>query len=191
MRKGLMFDEDPRPAHELESDESAAVPERDDHPGSERRRRPVADWGGDELFNHVPRRRFARTGAGAHARRPSPSPITSHQLRRNADSALGAPLRDAESRAAGERGTSTLTSLHATVEPPLVTIYEPEVPTAAASPGSVERSYVARDRRRARRSVDERVGPRPDRIAALAFVLGLLLVLLAVATADAAVLTAF
>ena len=183
-----MSDEEPRPADELEADEpAAAVPERDDHPGSQRRRRPVADWGGDELFNHVPRRRFARAGVGAHTRRPSASPITSHQLRRNADFAAAAQLRGDAS--AGGEGASTLSALHAAVEPaPLITIYEPEGGSAPASRGA---SYTARERRRARRSVDERVGPRPDRIAALAFVLGLLLVVLAVATADAAVLATF
>ena len=181
-----MSDEELRPAHELESDEPAsAVPERDEHSAYERRRGPVADWGGDELFNHVPRRRFTRTGVGAHTRRPSASPITSHQLRRNADFAGGAPLRGA-----GEPGVGTLTGLPAAVEPALIRIYEPEASFGAGHPEPVEGSYAARERRRSRRSVDERVGPRPDRIAALAFVLGLLLVLLAVATADAAVLSA-
>ena len=187
-----MSDEELRPAHELESDEpAAAVPERDEHPGFERRRRPVADWGGDDLFNHVPRRRFTRTGVGAHARRPSASPITSHQLRRNADFAAGAPLRGAESRSGGEPDVITLSNLHAAVEPSLITVYEPEGHIGQAVPGAVADSYAARERRRARKRVDERVGSRPDRIAALAFVLGLLLVLLAVATADAATLTAF
>ncbi len=190
MRKGLMLDEDPRTAHELESDEPApGAPEREEHPGSERRRRPVADWGGDELFNHVPRRRFSRTGAGAHTRRPSPSPITSHQLRRNTDFAAGAPVRGVESGGGVEPGV-TLSASHAAVQSSLITIYDQDslarVPETALAPDWV----AARHRHRARRSVDERVGPRPDRVAALAFVLGLLLVLLAVATADAAVLTA-
>ncbi|CAA9479672.1 MAG: hypothetical protein AVDCRST_MAG65-1363, partial [uncultured Solirubrobacteraceae bacterium] len=38
-------------------------------------------------------------------------------------------------------------------------------------PDLVADSHAVRERRRARRRVDERVGPRPDRIAALAFVL--------------------
>jgi hypothetical protein len=44
----------------------------------------------------------------------------------------------------------------------------------------------ARARRRPPRTVHERLGPRPERIAAWAFVLGLLLILIAVATANAA-----
>ena len=183
-----MTDEDPRAAHEPESDESASAgSEREEHPRSQRRRRPVADWGGDDLFNHVPRRRFTRAGVGAHTRRPSASPITSHQLRRNADFAASSGYRGAELRD-GESGVATLSPLPAAVEPSFITIYEqPEarLNEAPAAGGSATR------RRRRPRSVDERVGPRPDRIAALAFVLGMLLVLLAVATADAAALTAF
>ena len=182
-----MTDEDPRAAHEPESDESASAgSEREEHPRSQRRRRPVADWGGDDLFNPVPRRRFTRAGVGAHTRRPSASPITSHQLRRNADFAppggdRGAEMRDADS------GVGTLGPLHAGVESPLITIYEPE---ARLTPAPATASAATRGRRRPR-TFDERVGPRPDRIAALAFMLGMLLVLLAVATADAATLAAF
>ena len=187
-----MSDEEPRPAHELESDEPAAsVPERDDHPGSQRRRRPVADWGGDELFDHVPRRRFSRAGVGAHSRRPSASPITSHQLRRNTDFVAGAPLRGGDEPAAGESAPGTLSTLPAAVDPSVVTIYDAGGQIGAVPASAPLESYAARERRRARRSVDDRVGPRPDRIAALAFILGLLLVLLAVATADAAALSAF
>ncbi len=186
-----MSDEEPRSAHELESDEpGATVPERDEHPGSERRRRPVADWGGDDLFNHVPRRRFARTGVGAHARRPSASPITSHQLRRNADFEAGASARGVESRGAGEPDLSTLSDLHS-IESSLLGLHEPEARIGDAAPRPDEDLSAAHERRRISRGVDERIGPRPDRIAALAFVLGLLLVLLAVATADAAMLAAF
>ena len=184
-----MSDEDLRLTHEPEADEAAAaVPEHDDLPGSGRRRRPVADWGGDELFNHVPRRRFARSGVGTHARRPSASPITTHQLRRNADSELGAALRGAESRGP-EPGSSTLGGPGPGAS--LITVHEPEAPPSVGRSWSPERSGAARERRRARRTIDQRVGPRPDRIAALAFVLGMLLVLLAVATADAAALSHF
>jgi hypothetical protein len=44
--------------------------------------------------------------------------------------------------------------------------------------------YSAPGRRRPSRAVHERVGPRPDRIAAWAFALGLLLILIAIATAS-------
>jgi hypothetical protein len=190
MRKGLMIDEDSRPAHELDLDEPASAgSESDEHSGSQRHRRPVADWGGDELFNHVPRRRFARTGVAPHTRRPSASPITSHQLRRNAGLGGGTPVHSADLRASAEsRLESGAVPLSALPGEPLITIYEPDSGSDATGALAAERLSAPRDRRRARRSVDERVGPRPDRIAALAFVLGLLLVLLAVATADAAAL---
>jgi hypothetical protein len=45
----------------------------------------------------------------------------------------------------------------------------------------------ARARHRPSRTVSERLGPRPDRVAAWAFALGILLILIAVATANAAV----
>ena len=44
--------------------------------------------------------------------------------------------------------------------------------------------HSASTRRRPPRTVHERLGPRPDRIAAWAFALGLLLILIAVATAS-------
>ena len=176
-----MSDEDPRPADELEFDEPASTPsEREIHPRS--RRRPVADWGGDDLFTHVPRRRFTRTGVGAHARRPSESPITTHQLRRNADFGSGASLRGFEHRPALEPGSSSPGGAGPVGRSSIVTIYE----TDDAAGASATAAPLLRDRPRLRRTVDERVGPRPDRIAALAFALGLLLILLAVSTADAA-----
>ncbi len=67
-----------------------ARPARDDvydheheEPRSGRRRRPVADWGvGEDMFEHMPRNRFARDRRGAAARaplrprgrRPAPAP---------------------------------------------------------------------------------------------------------------------
>ena len=85
----------------------------------------------------------------------------------------------------------TPSASHAAFQPSFITIYEQDAPARLLGTPLGRDSVAARSRHRGRRSVDERVGPRPDRIAALAFVLGLLLVLLAVATADAAALTAF
>ncbi|MBA2644120.1 MAG: hypothetical protein H0U80_01595 [Solirubrobacterales bacterium] len=177
-----MFEEEARPAHELEYDESEHEQPEPDEPGDrERRRPPVADWGGDDLFNQAPRRRFARTGSGTHVRRPSASPITSHQLRRNSDVASSAPLHSLEGRA-GDLDDDSPVDFHAIVRPPVVTVYEPD---AVARAGEAR---VARDRRRPRRTVDQRLGARPDRVAAWAFMLGLMLILLAVGTADASAL---
>ncbi len=144
-----------------------------------RRRRPVADWGGDDLFNHVPRRRFARTGVTAHVRRPGSAAVTSHQLRRNSD-----PVSSQPSRAAADQGLDFAAVVRDLAEPPLVTIYEGQDEPA----GSPARRPA---RRRPPRTVDERLGPRPDRIAAWAFALGMLLILIAVGTADAATRVGF
>ena len=47
---------------------------------------------------------------------------------------------------------------------------------------------VELDRRRPQRRAVERVGPRPDRLAMWALIMGLMLILVAVGTADASVL---
>lgn len=177
-----MFEEEARPSDELEHDEHAADEvESDDSVAHVRRRPPVADWGGDELFNHPPRRRFARAGAASHARRPSASPITSHQLRRNADSGP-APARPGDRRADSIHEDGAWSASHGLGLDPRITIYEPDADLALRT----DDARAARDRRRPRRSVDDHVGARPDRIAAWAFALGLMLILLAVGTADAA-----
>jgi hypothetical protein len=49
-------------------------------------------------------------------------------------------------------------------------------------------SVAPSERRRPPRTPAEWIGPRPDRIVAWAFVLGLLLILVAISTADAATL---
>jgi hypothetical protein len=89
-------------------------------------------------------------------------------------------------------------------EPPLAEVRdlaEAFVPASAAHPDGIVRGGVegrrtvkiggrpadfhsSPARRRPPRTVHERVGPRPDRIAAWAFALGLLLILIAIATAN-------
>jgi len=175
-----MSEEPTRPAQDFDVEELDAALSEHDVEASEagsRRRRPVADWGGDDLFNHVPRRRFTRSGAGAHERRPGTPSATSHQLRRNAEPSFNAALRDPEGDDVAA-ATGTKAVAHPAVERPVITVYEDDQ-TGEAAPAR----YV---RRRPPRTVDQRLGPRPDRIAAWAFALGLLLILIAVATADAA-----
>ena len=180
-----MFEEDARPAHELEYDEAEHEQAAPEEPAErERRRPPVPDWGGDELFNHVPRRRFTRTGPSAHVRRPSASPITTHQLRRNSDAAPSGSLRGAEGRSGADSGRDSADDAGSVAGLPLLTVFEADAGIATGADGA----RAARDRRRPRRTVDERLGARPDRVAAWAFVLGLMFILLAVGTADAAAL---
>lgn len=103
-----------------------------------RRRRPAPDWGGDELFDQVPRRRFARG--------------QDELLRGDAGAGAGA-------------GTASLGG----AEPPF----------APQEPGPARAARVPKGRVR---SVEQRLTRSPDRIAAWAFALGLLLILVALAT---------
>lgn len=97
-----------------------------------RRRRPAPDWGGDELFDQVPRRRFAREPADVTAPDSPPAAAVRHPVVHPDDGAPAAPGR-------------------------------------ALAPS------------RARR-VEQRITASPDRVAAWAFALGLLLILVAIAT---------
>jgi hypothetical protein len=171
------------------------------------RRRPVADWGvGEELFDHMPRRRFGRPSdphrRDSHPRERSGSahaedfpsadepaerrPTASDRLERAPTEDLGAP---ASHRAAA------LAEAEASAEPAA----RPE-PAAPAEPTarvdavdgrrtivigrSVEPDGVTRRPRRPR-TVRDRVGHRPDRIAMWAVALGMLLILIAILTAGA------
>jgi hypothetical protein len=203
---------------------------------SVRRRRQVADWGvGEEIFDHMPGRRFERRPAGH--REPSVPRGGADDGRRTividpteGDLASESPHVDA----AGEEFTSREDALRAHEvheelwggdEP----FAEPEQPSVAdelaaraeafdqaygstevdeagaplvradavvrggqagrrtvkigGRPGELQTSTV---RRRPPRTASERLGARPDRLAAWAFALGLLLSLIAVATANAA-----
>lgn len=105
--------------------------------GSRRRRRPAPDWGGDELFDHVPRRRFARAEQErpAPGGRPAAEPVTSTAVRTPTGSGGGSGAVNASRR------------------------FEPRS-----------------------RTVEQRIAASPARLAAWAFALGLLLILIAVAT---------
>jgi hypothetical protein len=122
-----------------------------------RRRRPAPDWGGDDLFDHVPRRRFSRTGdtpahlhlvadpvdVEAPAAPAEPSPVSDLVLARRSEYELGP-----SSAPPGGRRTVTITGR----------------PGPAYAP---------------RRGVEQRITHRPDHVAALACALGVLLVIIA------------
>lgn len=126
------------------------------------RRRPAPDWGADDLFDQVPRRRFSRTGEGAPARRrshetgpavasaPRPAPVEEQPAARRAE----------HEPAAVPAGRRTVTI------------------TGRPGPAFAPRT-AGPARSRGPRSVEERIGSRPDRIAAWAFALGVLLIVLA------------
>lgn len=119
------------------------------------RRRPAPDWGGDELFDAVPRRRFARVEDVEEVEAPAAveleAPAPARHLR---------VVEEAElvSLAPPARRTVTITGS----------------PTPPARSANVERPRA--------RTLEQRIHARPDRLAAWAFALGLMLIVIAVAT---------
>ena len=204
---------------------------------SVRRRRQVADWGvGEEIFDHMPGRRFERRPSG-HGDPQLPRGGADDGRRtiviEPADEEL--PLEAPPGDSTGEEFTSREDALRAHEvheelwagdEP----FSEPDAPSAAgelaaraeafdqaygstevdeagaplaARPDAVVRGGQAGRRtvkiggrpgelqalpvrRRPPRTASEKLGARPDRVAAWAFALGILLILIAVATANAA-----
>jgi hypothetical protein len=185
-------------------------------PRSGARRRPVADWGvGEELFDHMPRRRFGRPS--------DPHRRDSHPRERGASARAEDFLADGEpaggdDRRLAERGAAERLAAAPTEDlgapasaaagapaqrgaPAERAEREPEIPGAEpAQPAaradavdgrrtivigrSVHADTLTRRPRRAR-TVGERVGHRPDRMAMWAVALGLLLILIAILTAGA------
>jgi hypothetical protein len=162
------------PEHDVRGDRAVYDHETEDPRSA--RRRPVADWGvGEEIFDRMPsRRRFGRTGEVAPHRRES------HPRERRVEPANEpAPRREDESqlREAAPREPAPR-------EP------APRQAAPASPRGGIEgrRTVViagqasAARRPRPSRTVGERVGPRPDRLAAYAVALGLLLIVIAFLT---------
>jgi hypothetical protein len=132
-------------------------------PGA-RRRRPVADWGvGEEMFDHLPRRRFTRAGEAqrreSHPRERAAAPVPAP-----------APMADV----AVPRPDAV------EVEPRIDSLDGRRTVVISGRPGETAAPAV---RRRAPRTVGERVSHRPDRIAMWAVALGMLLILIAILTA--------
>jgi hypothetical protein len=191
------------------------------------RRRAVADWGvGDEMFEHLPRRRFRASDGqrrDTHVRRleprerpaePEPREWAPRESTRSEPEPRETTRRELEAR---ERARviepvslSADTVEHViepVAEPPELEphaeepVAEPE-PVVTEPPAAVEplsqpetgrRTVVIRGhgaegalmprRHRPPKTVGERLGPRPDRVAAWAVALGLLLILIAILTA--------
>jgi hypothetical protein len=154
--------------HEVGGDGAVYDHESEDPRGA-RRRRPVADWGvGEELFDHMPsRRRFARAGEPArresHPRERQPGEAREHAVEPAAATMEltrepGPVLQRPAPRGGAEDGRRTIVIGRTTA-------------VAARPP-------------RPARSVGERIGHRPDRIASWAVALGMLLIVIAFATAS-------
>ena len=137
-----------------------AVYDHETEPGAKGRR--IADWGGDDLFHGAtPRRRRALRGH---------NPPRSLAARRAAE--REEPVAE---RVAERRPLEYLT-------PDREIRNGRKTVTITGHPGAL----ATTPRRRPPRTVEERIGSRPDRVAAWAFGMGIGLILIAVSTADAA-----
>jgi hypothetical protein len=192
----------------------AVYDHNEDEPRPARRRRQAADWGvGEELFDHMPSRRFARRGEEHQIPRGGAEDgrRTIVIERRDAAPVVDEPDQPADeafaSREEALRARRAHDALWGGDEPfadPAAEVVadapvEDQIPaeearTADAVRGGVEgrrtvkiggrpgEHYRPSERRRPPRTVHERLGPRPDRIAAWACALGFLLILIAILT---------
>lgn len=192
----------------------------EDEPRPARRRRQAADWGvGEELFDRMPSRRFARREpehqvprGGVEDRRTivierdEPAPLPDEANRQSADEAFASREEALRARRAhdalwgGDEPFADRPAASLEIEPvepvgPVGRFEDaPAARTAEPVRGGVEgrrtvkiggrpgEHYRPSERRRPPRTVHERLGPRPDRIAAWACALGLLLILIAILT---------
>ena len=157
-----------------------------DHESSEApRRRDADDWGIDEDFPRVRGRRFARAHEGPPRSRRRPVEDW------GADEAFEPPVEhDPEDLVAAAESARAQTEEFAATE--VIEAPEPEVVTEGrrtirinGRPGELSEiapfTSAAR-RRRPPRTVEERLAGDPTRIIAWAFVLGLILILIAILT---------
>lgn len=194
----------------------------EDEPRPGRRRRQAADWGvGEELFDGMPSRRFARRGDEHEVprgrvedgrrtiviERDEPAPPADEP--RDADDTFASREDALRARRAhdalwgGDEPFAEATAADPPADEPFEAEWLPadvESPRSAGSlpadavRGGVEGRrtvkiggrpgdhYSSSERRRPPRTVSERLGPRPDRIAAWACALGFLLILIAILT---------
>jgi hypothetical protein len=161
-----------------------ALYDHEQDPREQRRRRPAPDWGGDDLFSSSPRRRFNRTTRRETNEHPLPRYRQTRDLRDHPEHRRTEPLRvpTAEERA------DKVARLEAMERPELdrrveVTASGRRTVVVTGNPDRRAHRPLDAGPRRPSPTVDQRLGARPDRIAAWAFGLGLLLILIAVLSA--------
>ncbi len=149
-----------------------------------RRRRPVADWGvGEDVFDHMPRRRFGRDDhprRGAHerpARALDDAPWNGDDAPRD-----DVPWAEDTPRGAEDEPWATIapagdTEVVPDTRPRVVSPDGRRTVVIGGRPG--ERTLERTRRDRPPRTASERLGPRPDRIVAWIVALGALLILIA------------
>ena len=154
----------------------------------DRRRGPIADWGGDELFGSRPARR-SRPGAPSQAapptramasrRTPPPPGHASRTPPRHPHAHPAGPGRGVAPRwRSASRGTRRPARRRAGVR-----AGRPRGVGAGFARAPHRRHRRARRPPRSRRAVPDHLGARPDHAAAWAVGLGLLLILVAILTA--------
>lgn len=160
------------PADPAQSRSAALFDQAESHGG--RRRRPAPDWGGDDLFDHVPRRRFAPSTEDRRRSGPEPAHAASRASRASAaiEVPVPAPVQRPEPV---EELVRARRAEYETMSPP------PAGRRTVTVTGRPGHGLVAHQPRPGR-SVEHRIGARPDQLAAWAVALGLLLILVAVAT---------
>src|SRR5688500_10164754 len=175
---------------------------------SGRRRRQVADWGvGEELFDGMPGRRFERRGTDHAIPRGGTDDgrrtivITEDDVRIEKEAPDEEFTRREDALEARRRhdavwaGDEPFAEAPVADDEPVDEIADEPMSDAVVRGGVEGRRTVkiggrpaefhsAAGRRRPAPTMHERLGPRPDRIAAWAFALGILLILIAVATAN-------
>jgi len=160
--------------------------------------RRLADWGGDDLFTRMPRPRPV-DDAPAPRFTPGRRFERDPQRRFARDTEISRASEVTAAPAPAER-SRTLTLVPppapAPSEPATVTTHGrslalvPDAPAGrrtAVVPVRPRPTGAVSQRRRPARTLAEWAGARPERIVAWAFALGLLLILIAISTADAAV----
>jgi hypothetical protein len=172
----------------------------------------IPDWGGDELFTRMPSRpavddapaprfRPSLTVVADEARsaRPALAERTGAESMRERAERLGISVVESEEPEAAVESPQAAAARQWEAEHAL-SDWAGEPPERAPNgrrttlitgrPDGAPRplSLAPAERRRPRRTPAELIGARPERIVAWAFVLGLLLILIAISTADAATL---
>jgi hypothetical protein len=178
-----------------------------DEARSARRRRPVADWGGDELFTRTPRRRSVHTDRTRRFARLEDDVAPAMPLDELAPAEPEAaepepPLADFERQAEHEPPTEEREPRRSVAAERVAERGHPapaDRPSAGGVPGRrtvvigrsgrpefphPEAPFASVSRRRPQRTVAERIGAQPERIVAWAFALGLILILIAILTAQ-------
>ena len=161
-----------------------------DHEDTEApRRRPADDWGIDESFPRVRGRRFARTHEGPpRSRRRPVEDWGADEAFEPAAEPVAEPAPEPESAlAAAALAASAHTEEFVSVDAPAPEVIRDGRRTIRINGRPGEVSEIApftssARRRRPPRTVEERLAGDPTRIIAWAFVLGLILILIAILT---------